>query len=81
MDYFPSAGGANPGAPEPRVKHAMPSLSFYDYAFLVTETADSPKHVAGLQIFRPPPDYDGDYVADLVAALRRRPPGPLQHRE
>jgi WS/DGAT/MGAT family acyltransferase len=54
----------------------MPSLSFYDYAFLVTETADSPKHVAGLQIFRPPPDYDGDYVADLVAALRRRPPGP-----
>ena len=54
----------------------MPSLSFYDYAFLVTETADSPKHVAGLQIFSPPPDYDGDYVADLVAALRQRPPGP-----
>jgi len=54
----------------------MPSLSFYDYAFLATETADSPKHVAGLQIFSPPQDYDGDYVADLVAALRQRPPGP-----
>ena len=48
----------------------MPSLSFYDYAFLVTETADSPKHVAGLQIFSPPPGYEGDFVADLVSALR-----------
>ncbi len=54
----------------------MPKLSFYDYAFLVTETADSPKHVAGLQIFRPPQDYAGDYVADLLEALRERPPGP-----
>lgn len=54
----------------------MPSLSFYDYAFLVTETADSPKHVAGLQIFNPPPGYKGDFVADLVSALRTRPPGP-----
>lgn len=53
----------------------MPSLSFYDYAFLVTETADSPKHVAGLQIFSPPPGYEGDFVADLVSALRTRPPG------
>ncbi|MGB5209201.1 MAG: wax ester/triacylglycerol synthase family O-acyltransferase [Gammaproteobacteria bacterium] len=53
----------------------MPNLSFYDYAFLVTETADSPKHVAGLQILRPPEDYTGDYVADLVAALSERQPG------
>ncbi len=53
----------------------MPSLSFYDYAFLVTETADSPKHVAGLQIFSPPPGYEGDFVVDLVSALRTRPPG------
>jgi WS/DGAT/MGAT family acyltransferase len=54
----------------------MPSLSFYDYAFLLTETADSPKHVAGLQIFRPPAGYAGDFVSDLVAALRGRAPGP-----
>jgi WS/DGAT/MGAT family acyltransferase len=54
----------------------MPSLSYYDYAFLLTETADSPKHVAGLQTFRPPEGYDGDFVADLVAALRERPAGP-----
>ena len=54
----------------------MPNLSFYDYAFLATETADSPKHVAGLQIFRPPEDYAGDYVSDLVEALSERPPGP-----
>lgn len=48
----------------PLVPHEaiMAKLSFYDYAFLLTETADSPKHVAGLQIFEPPRDYDGDYV-------------------
>ncbi len=55
----------------------MAKMGFYDYAFLLTETADSPKHVAGLQIFEPPPDYDGDYVADLLEALRERPPGGL----
>lgn len=54
----------------------MPSLSYYDYAFLLTETADSPKHVAGVQTFRPPEDYEGDFVADLIAALRGRPAGP-----
>lgn len=54
----------------------MAKLSLYDYAFLLTETADSPKHVAGLQIFEPPEDYEGDYVADLIEQLRRRPPGP-----
>ena len=55
----------------------MARLGFYDYAFLLTETADSPKHVAGLQIFSPPPGYRGDYVRDLLAALRERPPGGL----
>ena len=54
----------------------MAKLSFYDYAFLLTETADSPKHVAGLQIFEPPKDYDGDYVGDLIRQLRKRRPGP-----
>jgi WS/DGAT/MGAT family acyltransferase len=54
----------------------MPSLSIYDYAFLLTETAESPKHVAGLQIFKPPADYPGDFVSDLVEAMRTRPAGP-----
>jgi diacylglycerol O-acyltransferase len=54
----------------------MPSLSIYDYAFLLTETADSPKHVAGLQIFRPPAAYEGDFVTDLIEAMRQRPAGP-----
>ena len=54
----------------------MPTLSFYDYAFLLTETADSPKHVAGVQIFRPPADYDGDYLSDLIEAMKQRPAGP-----
>lgn len=53
----------------------MPSMSIYDYAFLLTETADSPKHVAGLQIFQPPSDYSGDYLSDLASALRDRPVG------
>lgn len=55
----------------------MAKLGFYDYAFLLTETADSPRHVAGLQIFEPPAGYAGDYVADLLDALRERPPGGL----
>lgn len=55
----------------------MAKMGIYDYAFLLTETADSPKHVAGLQIFEPPGDYPGDYVSDLLAALRKRPPGGL----
>jgi WS/DGAT/MGAT family acyltransferase len=55
----------------------MAKMGIYDYAFLVTETADSPKHVAGLQIFEPPKDYRGDYVSDLIDALRARPPGGL----
>jgi diacylglycerol O-acyltransferase len=54
----------------------MAKLSFYDYAFLLTETANSPKHVAGLQIFDPPKDYAGDYVGDLIRRLRKRAPGP-----
>jgi WS/DGAT/MGAT family acyltransferase len=55
----------------------MAKLGFYDYAFLLTETADSPKHVAGVQVFEPPADYPGDYVRDLMDALRERPPGGL----
>ena len=49
----------------------MSRISITDYAFLLTETADSPRHVGSLQIFRPPEGYAGDFVGDLIAALRR----------
>lgn len=49
----------------------MSRISITDYAFLLTETADSPRHVGSLQIFRPPAGYPGDFVGDLISALRR----------
>jgi WS/DGAT/MGAT family acyltransferase len=48
----------------------MSRISITDYAFLLTETADSPRHVGSLQIFRPPENYPGDFVGDLIAELR-----------
>lgn len=51
----------------------MSRISITDFAFLLTETADSPRHVASLQIFRPPKGYEGDFVGDLMEALRQRP--------
>lgn len=59
----------------------MSRISITDYAFLLTETADSPHHVGSLQIFRPPAGYEGDFVGDLIAALRRHPVGkPFNQR-
>lgn len=54
----------------------MTRISITDYAFLLTETADSPRHVGSLQIFRPPAGYEGDFVGDLIAELRRHKVGP-----
>lgn len=48
-------------------------LSILDLLFFVFERQDSPKHVAGLQIFELPPGRDEDYVAELVAQLRATP--------
>jgi WS/DGAT/MGAT family acyltransferase len=59
----------------------MTRISITDYAFLLTETADSPRHVGSLQIFRPPADYAGDFVGDLIGALRRHKVGhPFDQR-
>lgn len=59
----------------------MSRISITDYAFLLTETADSPHHVGSLQIFRPPEDYAGDFVGDLIAALGRHKVGkPFNQR-
>lgn len=54
----------------------MTRISITDYAFLLTETSDSPRHVGSLQIFRPPEGYQGDFVGDLVGALRKLKVGP-----
>jgi WS/DGAT/MGAT family acyltransferase len=51
----------------------MSRISLTDYAFLLTETEDSPRHVAGIQIYEPPEDYPGDFVADLYQELLTRP--------
>ncbi len=51
----------------------MSRISITDFAFLLTETADSPRHVASLQIFRPPKGYEGDFMGDLMEALKTRP--------
>lgn len=59
----------------------MTRISITDYAFLLTETADSPRHVGSLQIFRPPAEYNGDFVGDLVKELRRHKVGePFNQR-
>jgi diacylglycerol O-acyltransferase / wax synthase len=51
----------------------MSRISVTDYAFLLTETADSPRHVGSLQIFRPPEDFEGDFVGELIQELRKCP--------
>jgi diacylglycerol O-acyltransferase / wax synthase len=59
----------------------MTRISITDYAFLLTETADSPRHVGSLQIFRPPADYPGDFVGDLIEEMRKHKVGkPFNQR-
>ena len=53
----------------------MTRISITDYAFLLTETSDSPRHVGSLQIFRPPIGYQGDFVGDLIGLMSRHPVG------
>jgi diacylglycerol O-acyltransferase len=45
----------------------MQALSPTDSAFLWMETRNQPMHVAGLNIFTPPPDSGTDFVAKLLA--------------
>ncbi len=48
----------------------MQALSPTDSAFLWMETRNQPMHVAGLNIFTPPPGSGPDYVAKLLADWR-----------
>jgi len=45
-------------------------LSFLDQAFGFTESDNSPKHVAGLQIMELPEDADKSYLSDLVKTIK-----------
>ena len=44
----------------------MSRLSFLDLAFFLTESAESPKHVAGLWIFKKPPGSSARWVHNLA---------------
>ncbi|QFI37283.1 wax ester/triacylglycerol synthase family O-acyltransferase [Moritella marina ATCC 15381] len=47
----------------------MEALTLVDMGFLYTETVTSPKHVAGLQIFSTPENYQGNFSRDLFDNL------------
>lgn len=47
----------------------MEALTLVDMVFLYTETVTSPKHVAGLQIFSTPENYQGNFSRDLFDNL------------
>ncbi|MDX2319113.1 MAG: wax ester/triacylglycerol synthase family O-acyltransferase [Moritella sp.] len=49
----------------------MKSLTLPDMGFLYCETVSRPNHVAALQIFDIPSDYQGDYGKDLYQQLMR----------
>jgi diacylglycerol O-acyltransferase len=47
----------------------MKALTLVDMGFLYTETVTSPKHVAGLQIFSIPDNYQGHFTRDIFDVL------------
>jgi diacylglycerol O-acyltransferase len=51
----------------------MQALSPTDSAFLWMETRNQPMHVAGLNIYTPPPDSGPDYVSKLLADWTKYP--------
>ncbi|MCJ7556651.1 MAG: wax ester/triacylglycerol synthase family O-acyltransferase [Gammaproteobacteria bacterium] len=51
----------------------MSSLSMMDLGFVITETAASPKHVAGLLIFDLPESDPGNTVGKVVDTMRAAP--------
>ena len=52
----------------------MARLGIMDAAFLQIESRNTPAHIAGLQIFEPPKDYDGDWLHDLIEAFEKGGP-------
>lgn len=55
----------------------MTRLNVQDAAFLQVETDECPAHVAGLQIFRLPKNYKGNFFRDLMERIDHSiPPAP-----
>lgn len=50
----------------------MDHLSGLDAAFLHLETPETPMHVGGLSMYELPPEYQGDFVADVVKHIQNR---------
>jgi diacylglycerol O-acyltransferase len=44
-----------------------------DLMFFLTETAQSPKHVGAIQIFKIPSNAPKSYMRDLVSAMKAAP--------
>ena len=59
----------------------MTKLPTIDVGFLLTESHHSPKHVAGLQIFRLPKGKGSAWLRKLLDEMREVPPGyPFDQR-
>lgn len=59
----------------------MTQMPLLDFAFLAFESAESPKHVGGLQIFDLPRQGPRDFVANLVEQLKTiTPTAPFNQR-
>jgi len=54
----------------------MGRLSAVDYAFLALETAESPKHVAGLLVLDVPGNAEPGFLSDLFNTFRTSAPVP-----
>ena len=54
----------------------MARLSLVDYAFLALETAESPKHVAGLLLFELPDNAEPRFLSNLFESFRSSRPVP-----
>ena len=54
----------------------MSNVPLLDYCFLLFDSHESPKHVAGLQIFELPKNAPSTFVSDLVDQARKSMPGP-----
>ncbi|MDJ0652690.1 MAG: wax ester/triacylglycerol synthase family O-acyltransferase [Xanthomonadales bacterium] len=54
----------------------MPKLALLDQGFLLLESANSPRHVAGLQLYQCPSRTRADFVSRLVEEFRQQPPVP-----
>ena len=53
----------------------MNKLSIIDNGFLLTESQNSPKHVACLQVFRLPKGRGSAWLRRMLSNLREVPPG------